>query len=818
MRKGIKLYLWVIPLICVWLPGGRAIPRNIMVFHPPHSFPSRWQEREVMWLKHAPTWLRETATWPTQPTQTTPLSTEMKQRPAKSDAQLDDALSQPFYIHTREEVTISSSSRPSSTSRDVTSVSSSPVKSLKSERRIEGSHDEEASKEDSVYNTYQDFSVHRSNNMQLQYDSHEKSMKKGMIPYYNHDMRPQKIPMKQATRQYIDDELSSTSRPPSLAGGTYHLDYYYGQDESFQRPDDQKGHPSLSDDPTRHPTMQSRSRNATQTPDSTRDYPRPSDSSIDHRGITGNVLTATDGVFPLPVCCDHHYQICSRLRDHRPDDNPGAPTARDPGTEGSSNTFPPPSGEPEAGSQQARHSTPVCPWERSYHHHHHGETEWTGSGGEVEDPGPIHCAHLDWCVVDVWHRAHTCINGNLYQSPWHTRMTITVCMNFPSEIWVRKSSTEVALKVFFMLPIILVGTVANTTILYLLCRNRRLRTTVNLFVGNLAVADLLLAAVCPTLFMLEDFYQHYILGPVGCRLQGFIQTFLMMVSVLSLAMVSGERLAMVTGERLMAVTTPHSRRLSTKCVVAACCLVWLLGAIVASPLIIHRYFVDRLWLDYEETFCSEKPWLMKEYWPYLVVILIWIPMVFLVVSYMVIFCKLDQYEATLRGRGHPVTRRRRRRLLSLMFIILLVFLVCYTPYTVFLIVRAVVVQNHEEVDIYFDILWWMSHWLAYLNSAINPLIYGLTNEGFRRAWHSTCSICLPRKRAVTPASNDQSPSHRAPSFHAAPNRHSVHRTPLVIEALRGTSEYFLEYQPSYMHKVTMYPPLGNMATMDSMAF
>ncbi|XP_071539350.1 neuropeptide FF receptor 1-like isoform X2 [Panulirus ornatus] len=412
----------------------------------------------------------------------------------------------------------------------------------------------------------------------------------------------------------------------------------------------------------------------------------------------------------------------------------------------------------------------------------------------------------------------TCVRFSANQSPWHTRMTITVCMNFPSEIWVRKSSTEVALKVFFMLPIILVGTVANTTILYLLCRNRRLRTTVNLFVGNLAVADLLLAAVCPTLFMLEDFYQHYILGPVGCRLQGFIQTFLMMVSVLSLAMVSGERLAMVTGERLMAVTTPHSRRLSTKCVVAACCLVWLLGAIVASPLIIHRYFVDRLWLDYEETFCSEKPWLMKEYWPYLVVILIWIPMVFLVVSYMVIFCKLDQYEATLRGRGHPVTRRRRRRLLSLMFIILLVFLVCYTPYTVFLIVRAVVVQNHEEVDIYFDILWWMSHWLAYLNSAINPLIYGLTNEGFRRAWHSTCSICLPRKRAVTPASNDQSPSHRAPSFHAAPNRHSVHRTPLVIEALRGTSEYFLEYQPSYMHKVTMYPPLGNMATMDSMAF
>lgn len=60
--------------------------------------------------------------------------------------------------------------------------------------------------------------------------------------------------------------------------------------------------------------------------------------------------------------------------------------------------------------------------------------------------------------------------------------------------------------------------------------------------------------------------------------------------------------------------------------------------------------------------------------------------------------QLDQYEAALRGRGHPIARRRRRRLLSLMFVILLVFLVCYTPYTVFLIVRAIVVKTYEEVS------------------------------------------------------------------------------------------------------------------------
>ncbi|KAG7174614.1 Neuropeptide FF receptor 2-like 2, partial [Homarus americanus] len=356
----------------------------------------------------------------------------------------------------------------------------------------------------------------------------------------------------------------------------------------------------------------------------------------------------------------------------------------------------------------------------------------------------------------------------------------------------------------------------NAALLWVLARHKRLHTSINLFIGNLAVADLLLAASCPTLFILEDFYQNYILGAIGCRLQGFIQTFLMMVSVLSLTLVAGERLALVTGERLGAVATPQRKRLSLRVAVAACCLTWLMSAIVAAPLGIYRFFVDRLWLDYEETFCAERTWVTEEYWPFLVVVLIWFPMIFLIVSYMIIFCKLDKYEAGLRGRGHPSARRKRRRLLSLTFVVLLVFVVCYTPFTIFLIVRAVLVVNSEQarpythglhwylqVDVYFDFLWWTSHWLAYLNSAINPLIYGLTNKGFLRALRSSCTICVASRRAVAPATDDHhhpphphhAHVHRAHSHHTLPDQEYLPhlgtrqqcrpRTPLAVEALRG---------------------------------
>lgn len=38
-----------------------------------------------------------------------------------------------------------------------------------------------------------------------------------------------------------------------------------------------------------------------------------------------------------------------------------------------------------------------------------------------------------------------------------------------------------------------------------------------------------------------------------------------------------------------------------------------------------------------------------------------------------------------------------------------------------------------QVDAAFQILWFISHYLIYLNCAINPIIYGLTNESYRKA-------------------------------------------------------------------------------------
>lgn len=43
----------------------------------------------------------------------------------------------------------------------------------------------------------------------------------------------------------------------------------------------------------------------------------------------------------------------------------------------------------------------------------------------------------------------------------------------------------------------------------------------------------------------------------------------------------------------------------------------------------------------------------------------------------------------------------------------------------------------DQIDGSFRALWYTSHYLIFVNAAINPLLYGITNDNFRRAYHQT---------------------------------------------------------------------------------
>lgn len=95
--------------------------------------------------------------------------------------------------------------------------------------------------------------------------------------------------------------------------------------------------------------------------------------------------------------------------------------------------------------------------------------------------------------------------------------------DFPREIWFIQNQVQVISKTATIIPVILFGIFGNILLMNIILANKPLRTATNLLIANMAAADLATILICPTMFVVHDFYQNYELGAVGCKTEGFLQ-------------------------------------------------------------------------------------------------------------------------------------------------------------------------------------------------------------------------------------------------------------------------------------------------------
>lgn len=67
------------------------------------------------------------------------------------------------------------------------------------------------------------------------------------------------------------------------------------------------------------------------------------------------------------------------------------------------------------------------------------------------------------------------------------------------------------------------GIFGNFTLLYVIIKNRHIRTPTNLLIANMAAADLASLLIHPWVFLIYDSFQNYQLGEIGCKLEGTIE-------------------------------------------------------------------------------------------------------------------------------------------------------------------------------------------------------------------------------------------------------------------------------------------------------
>ncbi|XP_026495885.2 ultraviolet-sensitive opsin [Vanessa tameamea] len=308
---------------------------------------------------------------------------------------------------------------------------------------------------------------------------------------------------------------------------------------------------------------------------------------------------------------------------------------------------------------------------------------------------------------------------------------------FPNTLWHVKPAKELALKSTAMVLVGVIGIFLNSVIIIILMKNKWLWTASNYLIGNLAVIDLITLILCPWFMLVRDFYQSYVLRTFGCRFEGFLQASLLLASVVAVILVSYDRLAAAALTSEARVT----KSAAPKLILAS----WIIPIGLSLPWIVKRKYMERQWLDYVESFCVEDLDILSIYWHFIVLLLVWIPLGLMIVTYGTIMWRLEwsARELSSRGGGQTISRARGKAM-RITACILLAAVICRIPYTILVYWRNNLRREINAVEGSFGIMWFVASYLMYLNCAINPLIYGFTNIRFRRAMDRTPGIACFR--------------------------------------------------------------------------
>ncbi|XP_074649244.1 QRFP-like peptide receptor isoform X2 [Tubulanus polymorphus] len=303
---------------------------------------------------------------------------------------------------------------------------------------------------------------------------------------------------------------------------------------------------------------------------------------------------------------------------------------------------------------------------------------------------------------------------------------------------------KAALKIFFTAVIMLVSLVGNFMVVFVVMRNKRMRTTTNFYIVNLAVADLLITLCCTWVKLVDDLTPIWGLGSFFCRFNSFAQIVVSVSSILTLMLIACDRFFGI----IFAMKAHMTERRASVFIV----LVWIVSTAVASPLLRYRKTNSRKWLDHHEIWCSEVwPTTVKNgsvhtiegkriYNVITTLFLFFIPIIVMAVAYVLIIRRL--WSSRIPGEQleseNSVQDKVKKKVVVMLIIILSVFTICWLPLQVSILYIEFKPADKPYGDWYEEFTFFAS-FMAFSNSALNPIIYAGFNENFRKGMYSVTS-------------------------------------------------------------------------------
>ncbi|XP_062036422.1 somatostatin receptor type 5 [Lepus europaeus] len=271
-----------------------------------------------------------------------------------------------------------------------------------------------------------------------------------------------------------------------------------------------------------------------------------------------------------------------------------------------------------------------------------------------------------------------------------------------------------------------VGLGGNTLVIYVVLRHAKMATVTNVYILNLAVADVLLMLGLPFLAT-QNAVSYWPFGPFLCRLVMTLDGINQFTSIFCLTVMSVDRyLAVVHPLRSARWRRPQVAKLASAAV-------WAFSLLMSLPLPLFAE-VQEGWGTCNLSWPEPVGLWGAAFIAYTSVLGFFGPLLVICLCYLLIVVKVKASGVRV---GCPRRRRSERRLTRMVVVVVLVFVGCWLPFFLLNIVNLAVTlpEGPASAGLYFSVVV-----LSYANSCANPVLYGFLSDNFRQSFRKV--LCL----------------------------------------------------------------------------
>ncbi|XP_062412447.1 G-protein coupled receptor 54-like [Sardina pilchardus] len=294
------------------------------------------------------------------------------------------------------------------------------------------------------------------------------------------------------------------------------------------------------------------------------------------------------------------------------------------------------------------------------------------------------------------------------------------------------------------------GVCGNSLVLYVIYKHKKMRSATNVYIASLATTDIVFLVCCiPFTAMLYPL-PSWVFGNLMCKLVSYIQQVSAQATCVTLTVMSVDRwYATVYPIRSLQYRTPR--------LAAAVSLgIWIGSFLLSVPVPLYsRTMVEEG--HGPRVFCTET-------FPTAMHLKVFILYNFLAVYLLPLFTICVCYWLMLYQMGRPtvepidnnyqlqvLTERSaafRARLSRMVLVMVQLFLLCWGPIQLYILVRAFSPHFQYNYCTYKLKIW--AHCMSYLNSCINPVVYAFMGAHFRKAFRRTFPCLFKQRVAAAP--------------------------------------------------------------------